>query len=136
MRTYGMFYRAGNLGAWGFIPPWWFLQNTLPMLPWPQVKNTSIVVLCSKVVCLCQETPSAVSVAYGMIGTISIHLFMLICSMFLLECPYLAQPSESNSFVTNPIKFPLSRTTFSFCLLLKSPLCTQLTPKNVTLVYS
>ena len=78
----------------------------------------------------------SVPAAHGIIGTISMHLFMLIYSMFLLECPYLAQPSESNSFVTNPIKLSLSRTIFFFCLLPKFPLGTQLTPKNVTLVYS
>lgn len=82
------------------------------------------------------NTLCSVPAAHGIIGTISMHLFMLICSMFLLECPYLAQPSESNSFVTNPIKLSLSRTTFSFYLLLRSPLYTQLTPRNVTLIYS
>lgn len=66
----------------------------------------------------------SLSPAQVMISTISIHLLMLISSILLLECSYLARPSEFHSRVTNPMKFSLTRTTFFF-LLLKSLLLTQ-----------
>lgn len=50
--------------------------------------------------------------------------------------PIVAQPSQSNSCVTNPMKLSLTRTTFYFFLLLKSLLSTQSIPKNVALVCS
>lgn len=118
------FHGGGNLGGSSHTLPSDFFKTPVPIGHRLKSKHFHGYVPWQCGLFVSVNSLHSLSPAQVMISTISIHLLMLISSILLLECPYLAQPSEFNPRVTNPMKFSLTRTTFFF-LLLKFLLFTQ-----------